>query len=101
MRALPSLTAGNNSDFYITDVLVDNKTMLPLQVTYEGRDDRKFVVDYQILGDAWVVRHAFFEETMFGPLKIGRVHFTSDAAFDNYEFSQTPPPDFAKKVAAQ
>ena len=91
MQALPALTVGNNSDFYISDVVIDNKTMLPMQVTYTGRDDRKFVTDYQMLGDAWVLRHAFFEETLYGLLRLGRVHFTSDAIFDQYQFSQTPP----------
>src|SRR5579875_3153240 len=41
MQALSTLTRNNKSDFYITDVRIDNRTMLPLAVTYEGKDDRK------------------------------------------------------------
>jgi hypothetical protein len=91
LHPLPTLTTGNNSDFYLSDVVIDNKTMLPLQVTYAGRDDRRFVVDYQTVGDTWVVRHAFFEQTLRGPLRLGRVHYTANANFEQYTFSQNPP----------
>ena len=101
MKALPTLTNDNSSDFYITDVVIDNATMLPLKVTYEGRGDRRFVLDYEFLGDAWVVRHAFFEETLLGPLNIGRVHFTADATFQDFAFSQTPPDDFDARLAGK
>ena len=91
MAALPTLTNGNGSDFYISDVVIDNATMLPMQVTYTGNGDRRFVVDYQIVGSAWVIKHAFFEQTVYSVLKIGRVHYTADASFDDYQFSDTPP----------
>ena len=101
MQALPTLTTGNNSDFYISDVLIDNATMLPVQVTYSGRDDRKFVVDYQVVGDALVVRHAFFEQTVYTVLHLGRVHYSADAIFSDYEFPATAPdPRLAPPVAA-
>lgn len=91
MQALPTLTTGNNSDFYISDIVIDNKTMLPLQVTYAGRDDRRFVVDYETIGNAWVIGHAFFEQTIYTALHIGRVHYSADATYTDYQFSQTPP----------
>ncbi|MBV8152771.1 MAG: hypothetical protein JOY59_14515 [Candidatus Eremiobacteraeota bacterium] len=91
MRALPTLTTGNNSDFYLSDLIVDNATQLPLEVTYAGREDRKFIVDYQTVGNAWVIRHAYFEQTLYGPLHVGRVHYTSDATFSDYTFPATPP----------
>jgi hypothetical protein len=91
MRALPTLTNGNSSDFYITDVLIDNATMLPLRVTYEGKDERKFVIDYGFAGDVWVVQHAFFEQTVYSVLKIGRVHYSADASFTDYQFETAPP----------
>lgn len=91
MQPLPTLTTGNASDFYITDVVIDNATMLPLQVTYTGKDERRFVIDYETIGSAWVVKHAFFEQTVYSFLKIGRVHYSADASFDDYQFSDTPP----------
>jgi hypothetical protein len=91
MQALPTLTTGNSSDFYISDVVIDNSTMLPLQVTYTGRDDRRFVVDYETIGGAWVIRHAYFAMTQYGVLHFARVHWTADATFGDYQFSQTPP----------
>ena len=91
MRPLPTLTTGNASDFYLSDVQIDNATMLPTQITYTGHEDRRFVVDYETIGDAWVIKHAFFEQTFFAPLKIGRVHYTADSSFDKYQFSPTAP----------
>ena len=101
MQALPTLTSGNNSDFYISDLVIDNATMLPLQVTYAGHDNRKFVVDYQVIGNAWVIRHAFFEQTIYAALHLGRVHYTADATFGDYEFPEMPPdPRLTPPVAA-
>jgi len=91
MKALPTLTNGNGSDFYISDVVIDNATMLPLSVTYLGKDDRKFQVDYGFVNKHWVVKHAFFEQTVYAVLKIGRVHYTADATFNDYQFSDTSP----------
>jgi hypothetical protein len=91
MKALPTLTNGNGSDFYISDVVIDNATMLPLSVTYEGKDDRKFQIDYGFVNKNWVVKHAFFEQTVYAVLKIGRVHYTADATFEAYQFSDTSP----------
>ena len=91
MKALPTLTNGNGSDFYLSDVVIDNATMLPLSVTYEGKDDRKFQIDYTFVNKNWVVKHAFFEQTVYSVLKIGRVHYTADATFSDYQFSDASP----------
>jgi hypothetical protein len=91
LKALPTLTNDSGSDFYITDVVVDNATMLPLKVTYEGKDDRRFVVDYGFVGGTWIVQHAFFEQTAYGLAKISRVHYSGDVTFSDYQFSSTPP----------
>jgi hypothetical protein len=91
MTALPTLTNGNSSDFYISDVVIDNATMLPLSVTYNGKDDRTFKIDYGFANGNWIVTHAFFEQTVYSVLKIGRVHYSADATFTNYQFSDTSP----------
>ncbi|SRR5579875_439834 len=91
MQALPTLTNNNKSDFYISDVIIDNRTMLPLQVTYTGKDQRRFVIDYEIEQGHWVVKHAYFAQTLYGILHIGRVHYWADATFSDYAFPQTPP----------
>jgi hypothetical protein len=91
MEALPTLTNNNKSDFYISDVIVDNRTMLPLQVTYTGRGQRRFIIDYQTDQGHWVVKHAFFEQTLSGVLHIGRVHYSADATFSDYAFPADPP----------
>ena len=91
MEALQTLTRGNKSDFYISDVLIDNATMLPLEITYTGKDQRKFVVDYQTVEGHWVIKHATFEQTEYGVLHIGSVHFKADTDLTDYKFPQAPP----------
>lgn len=91
MQALPTLTNNNKSDFYISDVIIDNRTMLPLQVTYTGKDQRRFIIDYETEQGRWVVKHAFFEQTIYGVLRLGRVHYSADATFSDYTFPQDPP----------
>lgn len=90
MDALPALTTGNNSDFYIHDVYVDTTSDLPIRVTYLGKDDTEFTVDYIVVQNHWLVRHAFYGHTMYGPLRIGRVHFTADSTFDGFAFPALP-----------
>lgn len=91
MTALPTLTNDNASDFYISDVVIDNATMLPLKVTYVGKDDRRFAIDYGFVGGTWIVQHAFFEQTAYGVLKISRLHYSGDVSFSDYQFSNAPP----------
>jgi len=91
MEALPTLTNNNTSDFYISDVIIDNATKLPLEVTYSGKDDRRFVIDYETVKGHWVVKHALFEQTIYGVLHIGRVHYVADTTFTDYAFPQSPP----------
>jgi hypothetical protein len=91
LKALPTLTNDSGADFYITDVVIDNATMLPLKVTYEGKDDRRFVIDYEFVGGTWIVQHAFFEQTAYGIAKVSRVHYSGDVTFSDYQFSDSPP----------
>lgn len=90
MDALPALTNGNNSDFYIHDVYVDTANNLPTRVTYRGKDDTEFTIDYVTVQNHWLVSHAFYAKTEYGPLRIGRVHFTADSTFDAFTFPTTP-----------
>ena len=89
MDPLPSLTANNSSDFYLHDVYIDSTTMLPTRVTYTG-PTTNFTVDYTTVENHWVVNHVAYDHTLFGPLKIGRVHFTVDANYTNFAFPTTP-----------
>lgn len=99
MEALQTLTRGNASDFYISDVLIDNATMLPAQVTYTGKDDRKFVVDYETVDGHWVIKHASFEQTEYGVMHLGKVHFKADTDLTDYKFPAAPPdPRLAPKA---
>ena len=34
----------------------------------------------------WLVRHVHYEETLHGPLHIGRLHFSADAVYDGFAF---------------
>jgi hypothetical protein len=91
LQALRTLTIGNSSDFYLSDLLIDNATMLPAQVTYTGKDQRKFVVDYETVDGHWVIKHASFEQTEYGVLHVGSVHFKADTEMTDYKFPDTPP----------
>ena len=86
---LPTLTANNNSDFYLHDVYIDATSMLPTRVTYSG-PTTGLTVDYTVVQDHWLVDHVVYDHTVFGPLRIGRVHFTVDANYTNFAFPTTP-----------
>ncbi len=59
MQALPALTRGNDSDFYLHDVYVDLTTNLPTRVVYVG-PTTEFSVDYTTThNDYWLIDHAF------------------------------------------
>jgi hypothetical protein len=89
MDPLPSLTTDNRSDFFLHDVYVDTATNLPTRVVYTG-PDTDFACDYTTAGGHWLVQHVTFARTMYGPLKIGRVHFTVDATNSGFTFPATP-----------
>ncbi|MDB5073517.1 MAG: hypothetical protein JWM87_4628 [Candidatus Eremiobacteraeota bacterium] len=89
MDALPTLTRGNSSDFYIHDVFVDTTSNLPTRVVYEG-PATTFTTDYQVIEGHWLVTHANYVHTFFGPLHMGRVTATADASNHDFAFPATP-----------
>ncbi|MBV8581850.1 MAG: hypothetical protein JOZ86_14610 [Candidatus Eremiobacteraeota bacterium] len=89
MDPLQSLTNGNNSDFYIHDVYVDTASNLPTRVTYLGATTT-FTCDYQVVEGHWLVSHATYTHTFYGPLKIGRVTATAEATNHDFTFPATP-----------
>jgi hypothetical protein len=80
-----------DNTFYLADLYIDNATGLPSEVTYTGGDDIRFTVDYGTFAGHWLVRHAHYEETLHGPLHIGRLHFSADAVYDDFGFPATAP----------
>jgi len=92
---------GGEETFFLNDVVIDNATSLPVSVKYVGGDDKQFVIDYGPVAGHWVVTHAHYEETLHGPLHIGRLHVIADAVFDNFTFPADPPdPRLVPVVAA-
>jgi hypothetical protein len=89
MDPLPALTRGNDSDFYIHDVYVDTQTLLPSRVIYHG-PTTDFEIDYTMVGNRWLVDHAFYKKTVVGPLHIGQTTFTVDAHFAGFTFPDQP-----------
>ena len=83
----------NNADttFYLADLFIDNASGLPARVRYDGSDEKEFVVDYGRIQGHWVVTHAHYEETLHGPLRVGRVHVSADAVYDNFTFPAAAP----------
>lgn len=89
MDPLPALTRGNDSTFYLHDVYVDTATSLPTRVTYRGRD-ADFDLDYGVYDGHWLVNHAYYRGTVFGPLRIGRSGFTVESRFEGFTFPAAP-----------
>jgi hypothetical protein len=89
METLPTLTRGNSSDFYIHDVYVDTSTNLPTRVVYIG-PTTTFTCDYQVVDGHWLVRHANYVHTFFGPMHMGRVTATADATNSDFAFPAAP-----------
>lgn len=89
MDPLPSLTRGNSSDFYIHDVYADTVTNLPTRVIYVG-PTTTFTCDYQVVEGHWLVSHASYVHTFYGPLRMGRVTATADATNTDFAFPATP-----------
>ncbi len=80
-----------DSTFYLSDVVIDNATQLPSRVRYRGGDDIDFAVDYTTTAGHWLVSHAHYEETLHGPLRIGRLHVMADAVYDQFAFPESAP----------
>jgi len=89
MDPLPALTRGNNSDFYIHDVYVDTATNLPTRVVYIG-PTTNFTCDYQVIEGHWLVTHATYVHTFFGPMHMGRITATAEATNHDFGFPATP-----------
>jgi hypothetical protein len=89
MEPLQTLTAGNNSDFYLHDVYVDTASNLPTRVVYAG-PDTDFAVDYVVVQNHWLVSHVVYARTMYALLHIARLHFTVDATNSGFGFPAAP-----------
>ncbi len=85
-----------DSTFFLSDLYVDNATGLPSRVRYQGGDDIDFAVDYGTLEGHWLIDHAHYEETLRGPLRIGRLHVVADATYDHFEFPSAAPDERLK-----
>ncbi len=97
LSPLPTLTNGNSSQLYLHEVYCTPTTSMPTRVVYTGPDDRYFSVDFLDDEGREVVRAVHFEQTFFGPLRIGRVHVEVNATYDDYSFPTDPPqPELAK-----
>ncbi len=86
---LPTLTRGNDSDFYLHDVYVDPATDLPTRVHYSG-PATDFTCDYATVENHWLVKHVVYTHTFFGPLHLGRVTFTVDSTNSDFRFPAGP-----------
>ena len=80
-----------DSTFFLSDLVIDNTTGLPADVRYQGGDDIVFDVQYGMRENHWVVTHAHYEETLHGPLRIGRLHVEADASYDDFGFPASAP----------
>jgi hypothetical protein len=89
MDPLPALTRGNSSDFYLHDVYVDTATNLPTRVVYVG-PTTNFTCDYQVIEGHWLVTHATYVHTFYGPLHMGRVTATAEATNHDFGFPAAP-----------
>ncbi|GAC1305317.1 MAG: hypothetical protein NVSMB21_06830 [Vulcanimicrobiaceae bacterium] len=85
------LAARPDNTFYLSDIVVDNATHLPTSVRYKGGDDIDLTVDYAQATGHWVVSHAHYEETLRGPLHIGRLRVIADATYDAFAFPASAP----------
>ena len=85
-----------DSTFFLSDLYIDNATDLPAKVRYQGGDDIDFIVDYATLQGYWLVAHAHYEETLRGPLRVGRLHVIADAVYDEFAFPAGAPDERLK-----
>ena len=89
MEALPALTRDNGSTFFLHDLYVDTVTNLPTRVAYAGAT-ASFSCDYVTVEGHWLVQHATYSQTFYGPLHVGRVTATADATNSDFTFPATP-----------
>jgi len=89
MQALPALTRGNDSTFFLKDVYVDTATNLPTRVVYSGAA-ADFAVDYTVIENHWLISHASYRNTLFGPFHIGQTSWTTEASYSAFTFPTVP-----------
>jgi hypothetical protein len=80
-----------DNTFYLADLYIDNSSGLPTEVTYTGGDDIRFTIDYGTFAGHWLIQHVHYEETLHGPLRVGRLHFSADAIYDEFAFPVNAP----------
>jgi hypothetical protein len=83
--------------FYFADLYINNADGLPSRVHFAGPDNRDFLVEYAMIQQHWVVAHAHYEETVFGPLRIGALHVVADALYDDFAFPSQAPDSLSAK----
>jgi hypothetical protein len=80
-----------DNTFYLAELYIDNSSGLPSEVVYTGGDDIRFVIDYGTFSGHWLIQHVHYDETLHGPLHVGRLHFSADAVYDQYVFPASAP----------
>jgi hypothetical protein len=89
MQALPALTRGNDSSFYLHDIYVDTATDLPTRIVYSG-PDTDFTLDYAVVDGHWLIRHLSYRRSIVAPLHIGQTTFTTEASYGGFTFPAAP-----------
>jgi hypothetical protein len=85
-----------DSTFFLSDLYIDNASGLPSEVAYSGADDLSFIVDYATIDGYWLVNHAHYEQTIYAPLRIARLHVIADSVYSDFAFpTQAPDPRLA------
>jgi hypothetical protein len=89
-----------DSTFFLSDLYIDNANGLPAEVRYAGGADIVFVVDYGLVQGHWLVTHGHYEETLHGPLHLGRMHVIADVDYDDFKFPTDPPDPRLKPIVS-
>jgi hypothetical protein len=89
MKPLPALTRNNTSAFFIKDVYIDTSNDLPTRVIYSG-PTTEFTIDYALRDSHWLIEHARYSTTLYGPLHIGQTTAVTDAHFSEFSFPASP-----------
>jgi hypothetical protein len=89
MQALPALTHGNDSSFYLKDVYVDTASNLPTRIVYSG-PTTEFALDYKVIENHWLISHVTYSHTLVTFLHLGQTTFTTEATYSAFTFPATP-----------
>jgi hypothetical protein len=79
------------NDMFLRDIYIDNTTGLPTRVRMTGNDDLDFTIDYAMIQGHWLVNHVHYEQTSYGPLHLGAIHFVTDTDYDQFTFPPAAP----------